>query len=194
LARQRNRGDKREKLVEAAVSLAYRQGYRRTTLADIAEESSVPLGNVYYYFRTKDDIGEAILACRAGQFAALRERLDALPTPLDRLSAFVDVTIDNAPNVARSGCPMGSLSAELLKDGGALAERANALMAEPMAWMEAQFRAMGRASEAGDLALQLQSAQQGASLLTQSYRDPALLRREGTRLKAWLRTLAETVD
>jgi AcrR family transcriptional regulator len=190
MAERRGGSAKRERLVDAAVSLAYGQGYRRTTLADIAEESGVPLGNVYYYFRSKDDLGEAILARREGQFAALRERLNALPTPADRLAAFVGVTIDNAPNVAERGCPMGSLSAELLKDGGALADRCNALLAEPMVWMEEQFRAMGRAREAGSLALQLQSALQGASLLTQSFRDPTLLQREGARLKSWLRSLA----
>ena len=52
---------KRARLVEAAVNLAYRQGYTRTTIADIAKESGVPLGNVYYYFKTKDDIATAIL-------------------------------------------------------------------------------------------------------------------------------------
>jgi TetR/AcrR family transcriptional regulator, transcriptional repressor for nem operon len=183
---------KREKLVDAAVALAYRQGYRKTTLADIAEESGVPLGNVYYYYKTKDDIGEAIVQHREGQFAALRERLDVLPTPGERLCAYVDVTINNAPNVAQSGCPMGSLCAELLKEGGPLAERSNALMAEPMAWMERQFEEMGHARDAADFALQFQAALQGASLLTQSFRDPTLLQREGNRLKSWLGSLAAT--
>lgn len=192
MATRRNGSAKRERLVDAAVTLAYRQGYRRTTLAHIAEESGVPLGNVYYYFRTKDDIGEAILACWEGKFTGLRDRLDGLPTPTARLSAFVDMTIANAPNVAQNGCPMGSLSAELLKDGGALADRANALLAEPMAWMEEQFRAIGLTTEAGSLALQLQSALQGASLLTQSFRDPSLLEREGARLKSWLQSLASS--
>lgn len=180
---------KREKLVTAAVALAYEQGYRRTTLADIAEGSGVPLGNVYYYFRTRDDLGEAILAHREGQFVALRERLDSLPTPLERLAAFVDMTIGNAGNVARSGCPVGSLSSELLKDGGVLATRSRALLAEPMAWMEAQFREMGREADAEDLALQLQATLQGASLLAQSLGDPAPLQREGRRLLGWLQEL-----
>jgi AcrR family transcriptional regulator len=188
--RKGTRTDKRERLIDAAIKLAYDQGYRRTTLADIAGESGVPLGNVYYYFRTRDDIGEAIVLHREGQFARLRRRLDALPTPADRLTAFVDVTIENAPNVARSGCPMGSLSAELLKDGGALAGRCKTILSEPMAWMEEQFRAMGHVGDAASLALQLQSALQGASLLTQNFGDPSLLEREGARLKSWLRSLA----
>ena len=49
-------GGKRERLVGAACDLVYRLGAERTTLADIARAADVPLGNVYYYFRTKDDI------------------------------------------------------------------------------------------------------------------------------------------
>jgi len=48
-------------------------------LADIAREAEVPLGNVYYYFKTKDEIGEAIVelrlrSCRAA--AAMERRQD----------------------------------------------------------------------------------------------------------------------
>jgi AcrR family transcriptional regulator len=34
----------------------YRQGASATTLADVAQAADVPLGNVYYYFKTKDDL------------------------------------------------------------------------------------------------------------------------------------------
>lgn len=189
MARQEKSNTKRERLAKAAVELAYRQGYRRTTLADIAAESGVPLGNVYYYYKTKDDIGEAIIGHRQGEFEAMRARLDALPTPTERLLAFVDMTVRNAATVAERGCPMGSLCAELLKEGGQLAERSNALFAKPMEWMEHQFSALGHADAAPDLALQLQSSLQGASLMTQSFRDPALLEREGRRLKSWIEAL-----
>ena len=60
---------KRERLVAAAVALAYEQGYRRTTLADIAEQSGVPLGNVYYYFRTKDEMMAFALGTEEGRNA-----------------------------------------------------------------------------------------------------------------------------
>jgi AcrR family transcriptional regulator len=173
------------------VELAYRQGYRKTTLADLADESQVPLGNIYYYFKTKDDIGDAILDWRQGEFVAMRDRLSALESPLARLLAFVEMTVANAPVVAQRGCPMGSLTAELLKDGGELAARTRALMADPMAWMAEQFAAMGHEADAEDLALQLQSALQGASLLAQSFGEPEPLVREGRRLQAWLEALGD---
>ena len=180
---------KRGRLVAAAVELAYRQGYRKTTLADLAEEAEVPLGNIYYYFKSKDDIGAAILDWREREFETMRAHLDRLETPLARLSAFVQMTMNNAPVVAERGCPMGSLSAELLKDGGELALRSRALFADPMAWMEDQFAEMGHSDEAEALALQLQSSLQGASLLAQSFGRADLLEREGRRLLGWLEDL-----
>ena len=53
--------DKRSRLIQTAAKLAYRHGFRTTSLADIAQAAEVPLGNVYYYFKTKDEIGEATL-------------------------------------------------------------------------------------------------------------------------------------
>ena len=39
----------------------YRHGFRTTSLADIAEAAKIPVGNVYYYFKTKDEIGRPIV-------------------------------------------------------------------------------------------------------------------------------------
>jgi len=52
-AEEFKKGDKRARLMEAAETLFYQQGVHRTTLADIAQEAEVPLGNIYYHFRTK---------------------------------------------------------------------------------------------------------------------------------------------
>ena len=42
---------KRDRLIEAATSLFYQHGVTATTLAAIAQQAEVPLGNVYYHFR-----------------------------------------------------------------------------------------------------------------------------------------------
>src|SRR5713226_6092365 len=61
---QKTKTDKRSRLIQTAAKLAYRQGFRKTTLADIAEEAQVPLGNVYYYFKTKDELAAAVVELR----------------------------------------------------------------------------------------------------------------------------------
>jgi len=49
------RPGKRDRLIAAAGETIYRQGVEATTIADIAEAADVPVGNVYYYFKTKDE-------------------------------------------------------------------------------------------------------------------------------------------
>ena len=182
-------GDKRRRLTKAALELAYRQGYQASTIADIAKEASVPLGNVYYYFKTKDDFGEAIIAERLGEFGQLRNRLDGLEDPKDRLRGLLDMTLYNRDMVALRGCPFGSLSAEFLKLGGELAQHSRPMLAEPLRWMETQFQQMGTGSESFGLAVHLQSALRGVSLLAQCLGDPQLIEVEVTRLKLWLAKL-----
>ena len=181
--------DKRSRLVQTAVKLAYRQGFRKTTLAEIAEDAQVPLGNVYYYFKTKDEIGEAILEQRLSEFQAQRAKWDRAGTPKERLQAFVQMTLDNRELLARGGCPTGTLCAELHKEGGVLAKKASPLLAEPLAWMEAQFKKLGKGKDSEGLAVHLLSALQGVSLLAHSFRNPGLVLIEGGRLKEWIRAL-----
>ena len=69
-------------LIEAANKLIHRQGFNQTTLADIARESEVPLGNVYYYFRTKEEIGSALIEHRANFYRDVIESWKSSPYPL----------------------------------------------------------------------------------------------------------------
>ena len=82
--------DKRTRLIETAMKLAYRNGFRETSLADIAEVAHVPVGNVYYYFKTKEELGEAVVERRLAQFREFREEMDRLSSPKERLFAFLD--------------------------------------------------------------------------------------------------------
>src|ERR1700688_5307594 len=143
--------DKRTRLIETAMKLAYRNGFRETSLADIAEAAHVPVGNVYYYFKTKEELGEAVVERRLAQFRELREEIDRLSSPKQRLFAFVESIHGNREKLARGGCPLGGLCSELHKEGGALAKKSAALFTEPMGWLEEQFRAAGHEEDAREL-------------------------------------------
>ena len=94
--------DKRIRLIEAAKVLIHQQGFNLTTLADIAQEADVPLGNVYYYFKTKEAIGEAVIEKRAAEYAEMLARLDEIQDPASRLRAFVDTSVEELELIARS--------------------------------------------------------------------------------------------
>ena len=180
---------KRMRLLTAANKLVHTQGFNQTTLADIAKEAEVPLGNVYYYYKTKEDIGQALIEHRADYYRALMASWGKSPNPKKRILALIEEVESQREILACSGCPIGSLCQELHKDGGPLADKAATLLAAILSWLEQQFRLLGKGAESADLALQLLSALQGASLLTHTFHQPDLIVRETTRLKAWMEAL-----
>src|SRR6266446_118311 len=51
----------REAILEAASRLIHVHGYNHTALDDVLRESGVWKGNFYYYFKSKEDLGYAII-------------------------------------------------------------------------------------------------------------------------------------
>src|SRR5258708_1496393 len=85
------RPGKRERLVAAAIQLLHQQGIEKTTLVDIALAADVPAGNVYYYFKTKDEIIEAVVDAHVQRSKALLASIDQCHrSPRARLKAFVE--------------------------------------------------------------------------------------------------------
>jgi AcrR family transcriptional regulator len=81
---------KRKRLVAAASQLLHQQGIMRTTLAEIAQAAGVPPGNVYYYFKTKDEIIAAVVEARVQETLAMTAALERRHrTPKARLKALV---------------------------------------------------------------------------------------------------------
>jgi AcrR family transcriptional regulator len=183
------KADNRTRLLRAAEKTTYRRGFASTAIADIAKQARIPLGNVYYYFKTKDDIGNAIVDLRVSRFKKLLQELDKADSPKERLCGFVQIKIKNRKELARSGCPVGTLCSELHKRGGAVARKSTALFAEALAWMETQFKALGKGTESRGLAVHLLSATQGMSILAHTFHDPGLIEMESARLKQWIRAL-----
>jgi AcrR family transcriptional regulator len=181
--------DKRTRLIETAMKLAYRNGFRETSLADIADAAHVPVGNVYYYFKTKEELGEAVVGRRLAEFRAFREEIDRLSSPKERLFAFVESIHGNRERLARGGCPQGGLCSELQKEGGALAKKSAALFTEPMGWLKELFRAAGHEEDARELSQHLFCAYQGMAAVAHAAKDPDLVVMEVKRLKDWIGTL-----
>jgi AcrR family transcriptional regulator len=179
--------DKRGRLIQAAMNLAYRRGFRQTSLADIAKEAEVPLGNVYYYFKTKEEIGEAIVETHLAQIGLLERQLDTMASPVERLCAFVQMTFDNRKMLARSGCPIGTLCTELHKGGGTLAKQSTVLFKELLSYLKKQFLALDQNADAHGLAVHLLSALEGIAVIAHSLNDPETVTAEAERLQKWIR-------
>jgi TetR/AcrR family transcriptional regulator, transcriptional repressor for nem operon len=183
------RPGKRERLVGAAMQLLHEQGAERTTLADIAKVADVPPGNVYYYFKTKDDVIAAAIEAHAQQVRMALAAIDArYRSPKSRLKALVREFASRSESIAQYGCPLGSLCSELDKRVEAARLGVAELMSVPVGWAEQQFRSLGR-RDANDLALDLLAAYEGSALLANTMRDPSILSRAARRLNHWIDTL-----
>ncbi len=179
--------DKRERLVAAAKALIHRKGFNQTTLADIAGESGVPLGNVYYYFKTKDDIAAAVIEERAEEFRTAAKEWERNPDPRKRLEAYLDMPVHLRNAMALHGCPIGSLAQELCKADTPLADQARQLLRAQLDWVTEQFRLMGKEDAAG-LGLQFIATVQGISVLASTFNDPDIVTRQMDVLKKSLKT------
>jgi AcrR family transcriptional regulator len=91
-ARARQADRRRDELLATALRLFADRGYRSTTIADIARATGTAHGLVYHYFRSKDDLLEAILD-RYTFLPRLREILAVSPDrPADVVLAEIAVS------------------------------------------------------------------------------------------------------
>jgi TetR/AcrR family transcriptional regulator, transcriptional repressor for nem operon len=175
--------------VAAAQDLVYRQGVAHTTLADIAEAADVPLGNVYYYFKTKGEIVGAVVQAHREQLeSTLAEMERRHRSPKARLKALVTLLAGRADSTATYGCPYGTLSSELAKNSGGASPLAAPLLQIQLDWVEQQFRDMGR-RDAHDLAVELLAAYEGSAVLINALDQPDLMARQARRLERWIDAL-----
>jgi TetR/AcrR family transcriptional regulator, transcriptional repressor for nem operon len=179
---------KRERLAAAAAQVFHEQGVEKTTIADIARSAEVPVGNVYYYFKTKDQLVQAALGAHAQSLQDLIDAVEQQVAPQDRLKTLVRGWVDQRDAAVQFGCPTGTLASELGKRADSLHREAAAGIRALIDWVEQQFVAMGR-HDAGELAVALIASYQGISLLTNIFRDPELMVAEGRRLERWIDSL-----
>src|SRR5947207_5248238 len=97
------RPGKRERLIASAGELLHRQGVQGTTLAEIAQAADVPPGNVYYYFKTRDELVRAVTDAQVEEVGALLGQLDARSSPAARLKGLAETWTQNGPMIIEHG-------------------------------------------------------------------------------------------
>jgi AcrR family transcriptional regulator len=180
---------KRERLITAACDLFHRQGIAGTTLAHIAEAAEVPLGNMYYYFKTKDDIVAAVVEARTEEIRSATTAVQRRHgSPKARLKALVAMLADSRDTIAEHGCALGTLCTELANQPGQSPSLTAPLMRTLLDWAEQQFRTMGR-RDAHDLALELVISYEGSAVLTNALAQPDVMAHAARRLEKWINAL-----
>src|SRR3954468_20903895 len=105
-----NAQNKRERLILSAATLFHRNGLNATSLADIAKHADIPIGNVYYYFKTKEELALAAVSKRKEQFSAASDLLEeSIDDPRQRLIAAITYFEKVRDEYTKFGCPVGKI-------------------------------------------------------------------------------------
>ena len=106
----------RQQILDAAGKLIHLRGFHNTSVDDILRESGVGKGNLYYYFKSKDELGYAALDRTIERIRAeIFERVFAPGgDPWKQLEAFLDYPVERARKEGcTGGCPLGNLALEM---------------------------------------------------------------------------------
>ena len=86
--------ERRNEFIDAAEKLFKENGVVDTTINAIVKEMDVAKGLFYYYFKSKDDVIDAICEKYNNDFkAAIQRSLDSSAEFDDKLDEFIDNTI-----------------------------------------------------------------------------------------------------
>lgn len=109
--------DRRTRIVEAATDLICRNGFQHTSVDEVIREAGLcGKAHFYHYFKSKEELGYAVVQHRFEQFAeeGLSILRDPMVDPLERLERFIDAEVaSQAEQDCRGGCPFGNLVTEM---------------------------------------------------------------------------------
>ena len=93
-SRSRDGGDKRERILRAAIKVFAKHGFYATRVSEIAKEAGVADGTIYLYFKNKDDVLISIFDDRIRKLIELLERLTSeAKTTEERLRSIIEVQL-----------------------------------------------------------------------------------------------------
>ena len=180
--------DNREALVAAAAGLFWRKGFAATSLADIAGASGVPVGNIYYYFKSKSDFALAVADVFVAETEAMLDEIArSAADPAARLKALVARLSRAAPGRVAHGCPI----ALCVRDFRVPAPQASERAAEAFSLLVGFVaRETGRQGRRPSLALSTGRAAiaewQGGIALAHALRDASVLAESFRRMERLL--------
>jgi TetR/AcrR family transcriptional regulator, fatty acid metabolism regulator protein len=123
--------DKRRLLLDAAVRVFARKGFHASRVGDIAEEAGVAHGLLYHYFRSKDQVLEAVFhenwSILLARIASVEESDESAADQIRHIAAIVLRTWLHLPDVVRVVIQEFGRSPELAERIGELTQPIDAI-------------------------------------------------------------------
>jgi AcrR family transcriptional regulator len=175
---KRSKGDKnRAAIVAAGAELFWREGYASTSLTQISAAAGVPAGNLFYYFRTKADLADAVAAIFVAETEdMLRATEEEAAEPRQRLALLVSRLSRSLRSRVAHGCPIALCVRDFRSDAPQASERAAQAFHLLIAFVARELGRMGlRPSLALIQARAALAEWQGSIMLAHALKDAAVL-------------------
>lgn len=184
----------KNRIVETAQLLFHLRGFSNTSMDDIIKKSGVKKGNLYFYFKSKDALGYAVLNRFTEDFIQSRQHLAAKPgRPLQKIYGMLD-RMERAlrERNCRGGCPFGNFAIEMSDIHEGFRKRVEKVFD---AWTHQLQEILDSAKQDGELnrsldtqalAQLLVAAMEGATMLAKTKRDTKAFRNCARSLRALL--------
>lgn len=182
-----SKGDNnRHLIIEAADQLFYTRGYHQTSFRDISDATGIPRGNFYYYFKSKDDILNAVVESRVQVWTEILETCERDSSePRQRIICFSKMLSKFEDSIVLNGCPIGTLSSELAKDEDDLQEISRAVFSLMRSWLTQQFSELN-CSDADNKAMDMLARMQGITVMANAFSDRDFIHRSLSELQDWI--------
>lgn len=92
--KHKEKQDKKQRILEAAIMVFATQGFRNSAVADVAKAASVATGTVYLYFENKADLFIQTMQNVVGrQLQEIKNAISGEDSALERLYRFIDMNV-----------------------------------------------------------------------------------------------------
>jgi AcrR family transcriptional regulator len=171
----------RERIVERAAELFAERGIAATSLDEVLAAAGAGKGQLYHYFRGRDELVAAAVGLRCAQV------LDGLTQALGSVSSLAELEqalagfVGGFEQMGLPGCPIGTLATEVAgRNEGARQQAAAAFDGWEQLFADALERMRERGELCSDaspavLATALLASIEGGMVLSQARKDPASL-------------------
>jgi AcrR family transcriptional regulator len=135
----------RQRILDIAREQFARQGFTGTSIADIAGELGTTTAALYYHFRSKADILNALLVEPMAAYTRITETLESgSPSAEGLLGAFIDLTVDSrelAAIIDRDPAVLAMIDEQLSRTSEELTQQVMTALAGPGADRASLIRA-----------------------------------------------------
>lgn len=124
--------DTKQMILQKAFALVYTKGYQATSIDDILATTQVTKGAFYYHFKSKDDMGLALISevLKPVVLQRFAGSADTADDPLISIYNMVeDLLLHNPMLELAYGCPVGNLVQEMGAWGNKFSQALNELTA-----------------------------------------------------------------